>query len=165
MIDTIKLFPTVQPSGYPDKHDLAQKKLEKQHEMNKANELAKQKQTQLQDIGFEIYCKKSVQDRLRMEIFQNRKLDIYVWGYMDDLKGKLTFAVTLMVSATLCLVMLGIMTALLAGLYSADVDNAEIFKEITPVLQTITGGFIGLLAGIKLSHSEDKNHKCKHCGE
>jgi hypothetical protein len=76
-IDTIKLFPTVQPSGYPDRHDLAQVKLEKQHEMNKANELAKQKQTQLQDIAFEIYTKKVVQERLRMEIFQNRKLDIY----------------------------------------------------------------------------------------
>ena len=78
MIDTIKLFPTVQPSGYPDKHDLAQVKLEKQHEMNKANELAKQKQTQLQDLAFEIYTKKVVQERLRMEIFQNRKLDVYV---------------------------------------------------------------------------------------
>ena len=78
MIDTIKLFPTVQPSGYPDRHDLAQVKLEKQHEMNKANELAKQKQTQLQDVIFEIYTKKVVQERLRMEIFQNRKLDIYV---------------------------------------------------------------------------------------
>jgi hypothetical protein len=78
MIESIKLFPTVQPSGYPDKHDLAQTKLKKQHEVNRAVELAKQKQTQLQDIGFEIYCKKSVQDRLRMEIFNNRKLDIYV---------------------------------------------------------------------------------------
>ncbi len=78
MIDTIKLFPTVQPSGYPDKHDLAQKRLERQHEVNKANELAKQKQIQLQDIGFEIYCKKTVQERIRMEIFQNRKLDVYV---------------------------------------------------------------------------------------
>jgi hypothetical protein len=78
MIDTIKLFPTVVPSGYPDRHDLAQKRLERQHEVNKANELAKQKQVQLQDIGFEIYCKKSVQERLRMEIFNNRKLDIYV---------------------------------------------------------------------------------------
>ena len=77
MIDTIKLFPTVQPSGYPDRHDLAQKRLERQHEVNKANELAKKKQIQLQDIGFEIYCKKSVQERLRMEIFQNRKLDVY----------------------------------------------------------------------------------------
>ena len=78
MIDTIKLFPTVQPSGYPDRHDLAQVKLEKQHEMNKANELAKQKQTELQNIGFEIYCKKVTQERLRMEIFTNRKLDVYV---------------------------------------------------------------------------------------
>ena len=78
MIDTIKLFPTVQPSGYPDRHDLAQKRLERQHEVNKANELAKQKQVQLQDLAFEIYCKKTVQDRIRMEIFQNRKLDVYV---------------------------------------------------------------------------------------
>jgi hypothetical protein len=78
MIDTIKLFPTVQPSGYPDRHDLAQVKLEKQHEMNKVNELAKLKQVQLQDLEFEIYTKKVVQEQLRMEIFQNRKLDIYV---------------------------------------------------------------------------------------
>jgi hypothetical protein len=78
VIDTIKLFPTVQPSGYPDRHDLAQVKLEKQHERNKANEVAKQKQTELQDLQFEIYTKKVVQERLRMEIFQNRKVDIYV---------------------------------------------------------------------------------------
>jgi hypothetical protein len=78
MIDTIKLFPTVQPSGYPDRHDLAQVRLEKQHEMNKVNELAKLKQSQLQDLEFEIYTKKVVQERLRMEIFTNRKLDVYV---------------------------------------------------------------------------------------
>lgn len=77
-IDAIRLFPMVQPSGYPDKHDLAQAKLEKTQQVNKTNEIAKQRQTELQDIGFEIYCKKVVQDRLRMEIFQNRKLDIYV---------------------------------------------------------------------------------------
>jgi hypothetical protein len=78
MIETIRLFPTVQPSGYPDKHDLAQVKLEKQQQINKTLEVAKQKQTELQDIGFEIYCRKVVQERLRMEIFQHRKLDIYV---------------------------------------------------------------------------------------
>jgi hypothetical protein len=61
MIETIRLFPTVQASGYPDKHDLAQAKLEKQHEVNKTLEVSKQKQTELQDIGFEIYCKKVVQ--------------------------------------------------------------------------------------------------------
>jgi len=77
MIETIRLFPTVQASGYPDQHDLAQKKLEKQEEVNKTLELAKQKQVQLQDIGFEIYCKKVTQERIRMEIFNNRKLDVY----------------------------------------------------------------------------------------
>ena len=78
MIETIRLFPTVQASGYPDQHDLAQKKLEKQEEVNKTLELSKRKQIQLQDIGFEIYCKKVTQERIRMEIFNNRKLDIYV---------------------------------------------------------------------------------------
>ena len=78
MIETSRLFPTVQASGYPDKHDLAQAKLEKQHDVNKTVEVAKQKQTELQDIGFEIYCRKVVQERLRMEIFQNRTLDMYV---------------------------------------------------------------------------------------
>jgi hypothetical protein len=78
MIETIRLFPTVQASGYPDKHDLAQAKLEKTQDTNKTLEVAKQKQTELQDIGFEIYCKKVVQERLRMEIFTNRTLDIYV---------------------------------------------------------------------------------------
>jgi hypothetical protein len=78
MIESIKLFPTVQASGYPDQHDLAQKKLEKQEEVNKTLELAKKKQVQLQDIGFEIYCKKVTQERIRIEIFNNRKLDIYV---------------------------------------------------------------------------------------
>jgi hypothetical protein len=78
MIETIRLFPTVQASGYPDKHDLAQAKLEKTQDTNKTLEIAKQKQTELQDVAFEIYCKKVVQNRLRMEIFQNRTLDIYV---------------------------------------------------------------------------------------
>ena len=78
MIETIRLFPTVQASGYPDKHDLAQAKLEKTQDVNKTLEVTKQKQIELQDIGFQIYCKKVTQERLRMEIFQNRTLDIYV---------------------------------------------------------------------------------------
>jgi len=78
MIETIRLFPTIQASGYPDRHDLAQAKLEKTQDVNKTVEVTKQKQTELQDIGFEIYCKKVVQERLRMEIFHNRTLDIYV---------------------------------------------------------------------------------------
>jgi undecaprenyl pyrophosphate phosphatase UppP len=79
---------------------------------------------------------------------------------MEDVKGKLTFVVTLMVSATLCLSVLAMMTAFVLGLWAKEVDNAEIFKLLSPAFQTIIGGFIGLLAGVKLSHDDDKK-ECK----
>ena len=70
------------------------------------------------------------------------------------MKAKLTFFVTLMVSFTLCVVILGMVGVLMSGLFDEKVDNAEIFKLISPAFQTIVGGFIGLLAGVKLSHGE-----------
>jgi len=69
-------------------------------------------------------------------------------------KAKLTFFVTLMVSFTLCVVIIGMVAVLMAGLFDPLVDNGEIFKLISPAFQTIVGGFIGLLAGVKLSHGE-----------
>ena len=74
----------------------------------------------------------------------------------ENIKARLTFAVTLMVSATLCISVLGMVGAFLIGLWSKEVDNAEIFKLLSPAFQTIIGGFIGLLAGVKLSHDEDE---------
>ena len=78
-----------------------------------------------------------------------------------DLKSRLTFTVTVMVALTLCIAVLGMVTAFLLGLWAAEVDNNEIFSLLspafqTPAFQTIIGGFIGLLAGVKLSHDEDK---------
>ena len=70
------------------------------------------------------------------------------------MKAKLTFLVTLMVSFTLCVVIIGMVAVLMTGLFDPLVDNAEIFKLISPAFQTIVGGFIGLLAGVKLSHGE-----------
>jgi hypothetical protein len=70
------------------------------------------------------------------------------------MKAKLTFLVTLMVSFTLCVVVIGMVGVLMAGLFDTAVDNNEIFKLISPAFQTIIGGFIGLLAGVKLSHGE-----------
>jgi len=78
----------------------------------------------------------------------------------DNIKARLTFAVTLMVSATLCISVLGMVGAFLMGLWSKEVDNSEIFKLLSPAFQTIIGGFIGLLAGVKLSHDEDER-PCK----
>jgi len=72
------------------------------------------------------------------------------------MKAKLTFAVTLMVSLTLCVVVVGMVAVLMIGLFDEKVDNSEIFKLISPAFQTIVGGFIGLLAGVKLSHDEEK---------
>ena len=70
------------------------------------------------------------------------------------MKTKLTFFVMLMVSFTLCVVILGMVGVLMVGLFDPIVDNTEIFKLIGPAFQTIVGGFIGLLAGVKLSHDE-----------
>jgi undecaprenyl pyrophosphate phosphatase UppP len=72
----------------------------------------------------------------------------------SDMKGKLTFAVTLMVSATLCVSVLVMVIALVVGLWFDNIDNAEVFKLISPAFQTIIGGFIGLLAGVKLSNAD-----------
>ena len=70
------------------------------------------------------------------------------------MKAKLTFLLTLMVSFTLCIVIFGMVAVLMVGLFDPLVDNNEIFKLISPAFQTIVGGFIGLLAGVKLSHGE-----------
>ena len=78
---------------------------------------------------------------------------------MEDIKGKLTFYVTLIVSFTLCISVLAFVVAFVLGLWAKEVDNAEIFKLISPAFQTIIGGFIGLLAGVKLSHDDEKHCK------
>jgi len=72
------------------------------------------------------------------------------------MKAKLTFFVTMMVSFTLCIVIISMVGVLMTGLFDEKVDNAEIFKLISPAFQTIVGGFIGLLAGVKLSHDEEE---------
>lgn len=72
------------------------------------------------------------------------------------MKAKLTFFVTLMVSFTLCVVIISMVGVLMTGLFDEKVDNVEIFKLISPAFQTIVGGFIGLLAGVKLSHDEEE---------
>ena len=64
--------------------------------------------------------------------------------------NKLTSVVTIMVTFTLCTVVVCMVGTLMFALFQDNVDNTEIFKLISPAFQTIIGGFIGLLAGIKL---------------
>jgi undecaprenyl pyrophosphate phosphatase UppP len=79
----------------------------------------------------------------------------------SDIKGKLTFAVTLMVSATLCVSVLVMVIALVAGLWFDNIDNSEIFKLISPAFSTIIGGFIGYLAATKPTNADDPQPPCR----
>ena len=80
---------------------------------------------------------------------------------MENEKFKLTYNVTMMVSITLCVCLVAMVGALLAGLWSKEVDNAEIFKMLSPALMTILGAAVGVMAGVKLAQKD----KCKHCEE
>jgi len=73
-----------------------------------------------------------------------------------ETKEKLTLWVTLMVSTTLCISVLAMVTSFMLGLWAKEVDNAEIFKMISPAFSTLIGGMIGFLSGIKLMQNEDK---------
>jgi hypothetical protein len=81
---------------------------------------------------------------------------------IPDTKEKLTLWVTLMVSTTLCIAVLAMVGAFILGLWAKEVDNAEIFKMISPAFSTLIGGMIGFLSGIKLMQNEEtkKEPKC-----
>jgi uncharacterized membrane protein SirB2 len=81
--------------------------------------------------------------------------------YVPDTKEKLTLYVTLMVSTTLCISVLAMVVAFMLGLWAKEVDNAEIFKMISPAFSTLIGGMIGFLSGIKLMQNEDTKPKDK----
>ena len=78
-----------------------------------------------------------------------------------ETKEKLTLWVTLMVSTTLCISVLAMVMAFLFGLWAKEVDNAEIFKMISPAFSTLIGGMIGFLSGIKLMQNEDTKKDSK----
>jgi nitrate/nitrite transporter NarK len=78
-----------------------------------------------------------------------------------ETKEKLTLWVTLMVSTTLCISVLAMVVSFMLGLWAKEVDNAEIFKMISPAFSTLIGGMIGFLSGIKLMQNDDKkDSKC-----
>ena len=72
---------------------------------------------------------------------------------------RLTFWVTLMVTFTLCMVVCAMVGVFLYGLFlpNSVIDNKDIFPIIGPAFQTIIGGFIGLLAGVKLAEDMHGN--------
>jgi hypothetical protein len=77
-VDAIRWFPVVEPPALPNKTDELQRRVEKHQEDYRASLKQKKVQDQLEDIQFELYLKKAEQNRIRLEIFTNRKLDVYV---------------------------------------------------------------------------------------
>jgi chromosome segregation ATPase len=68
----------VQPEGYPNKTDALERRAEKLTEDYKQALKMKKADEKIDDLEFELYVKKAERNQLNLEIFTNRKLDIYV---------------------------------------------------------------------------------------
>ena len=73
-----KWYPMVQPEGYPTKTDTLERRAEKLTEDYKQALKMKKMDDKIDDLAFELYVKKAQRNQLSLEIFTNRKLDIYV---------------------------------------------------------------------------------------
>jgi hypothetical protein len=65
--------------------------------------------------------------------------------------------VTVCVTVTLCIVVVGMVVTMSAGMFDKDISNDKIFEAITPAFQTIIGGFIGLITGIKIGQDNNES--------
>jgi len=65
--------------------------------------------------------------------------------------------VTVTVTITLCIVVCGMVGGMLVGLFDDNISNDKIFEAITPAFQTIIGGFIGLITGIKIGQDTNES--------
>ena len=54
------------------------------------------------------------------------------------------------VTLTLCIVIAGMVMALVMAVFDPVIPNEPIFAIIGPAFQTVIGGFIGLITGIKI---------------
>jgi hypothetical protein len=52
---------------------------------------------------------------------------------------------------------MGMVGTMMAGMFDSDISNDKIFEAITPAFQTIIGGFIGLITGIKIGQDSNES--------
>jgi len=67
---------------------------------------------------------------------------------MDD--KQLSARVTLVACYTLSIILLAMVFVFLMGFFNEGIDNNQLFAIVGPAFQTIVGGFIGLITGIKI---------------
>ena len=71
------------------------------------------------------------------------------------MENKLTSWVTLLVTITLCVVVVGMVGTLLAAILDPQIPNDPILAIIAPAFNMIIGGFIGLITGIHMAKEEN----------
>ena len=73
-----KWYPMVQPEGYPTKTDALERRTERLTEEYKQAVKMKKVDEKIDALEFELYVKKAERNQLSLEIFTNRKVDVYV---------------------------------------------------------------------------------------
>jgi len=69
-------------------------------------------------------------------------------------KEQLAAWVTLIATFTLCVTVVAMVSVFMMGFFDPQVDNNKLFEIVGPAFQTIVGGFIGLITGIKIGSEE-----------
>jgi uncharacterized membrane protein len=70
-------------------------------------------------------------------------------------KEQLSSWVTLIASVTLAATVMSMVSVFVLGFFDEKVDNNKLFEIVGPAFQTIIGGFIGLITGIKIGSNSD----------
>ena len=62
---------------------------------------------------------------------------------------------TMVATMSLAIILMSMVMVMLVGLFHDKVDNNKVFEILSPAFQTIVGGFIGLITGIKIGENEN----------
>lgn len=63
---------------------------------------------------------------------------------------------TMIATVSLAIILLSMVGVMLIGLFHDRVNNDKVFEMLSPAFQTIVGGFIGLITGIKIGQTDDE---------
>jgi len=61
---------------------------------------------------------------------------------------------TMIATVSLATILMAMVMVMLIGLFHSSVNNDKVFEMLSPAFQTIVGGFIGLITGIKIGQND-----------
>ena len=61
---------------------------------------------------------------------------------------------TMIATVSLAAILMAMVGVMLIGLFHDRVNNDKVFEMLSPAFQTIVGGFIGLITGIKIGQTD-----------